>query len=111
MKKLHLKQYRIRVFFTNKIKEFNKAAETDYSLEEVAGLCHFNECARQIIIAVFDDKISTLAHEVHHAIVSINAMIGAPIDKSSNEHNAYLTGYITEEFLKHNLIDITKGLK
>lgn len=108
MKKIKLEQYRIDVFFTKDLDEFNeKSGATDLT-KTVAGCCHRNEDTRQILIGIFDNSLGTLSHEIFHAVLDISEMIESGVNRETNEHCAYLTCFLMEKLLGLGAIDFTK---
>ena len=53
------------------------------------------------IMAVFDGDISIVAHEAVHTAYSILECADIKTDKDNDEMLAYLTGWLTKEFVKH----------
>lgn len=93
-------------------KSFAKAATKlgikPYSLAGSGGLCDPSTLpvTGVVLVGVFDGELSTLVHELFHAVVHLMAWTGVPLKTgAANETYAYLLGYLYDAVVK------TPGLK
>ena len=98
MRKINIEQYKTHLYFTDNIDDFNKKTGNDYKVEDFDGLCAAK--GGEIIVGVFNSQVSTLSHEIFHAVMRLSERIGSPVDMSTDEHNAYMTGYLMNKILK-----------
>jgi len=74
----------------------------DLSLEKSGGMCYCLPKGSTIIRLKANDGsakwMSTLTHEIFHAVYYTMAFIGCKLGEKSEEAYAYLIGYITEQF-------------
>lgn len=61
------------------------------------GFCFTPAEHNAFIIGVFDGKISTLVHEISHAIISLFEYIEIPINDACSEAFTYLLGHLIEK--------------
>ena len=108
MKKVRMHQYDVDVFCTTSRADFTKKTGFSADPKDCCGLCANQKSQSMICIGLFNNSISTLTHEIHHALVALNFFIGSPMNADTEEHNAYMAGYLMEQMLKKGLVDFTK---
>lgn len=97
MKKVLLKDKSMTIIFDTKKQSFEKVCENDFlkDLEVV--------CVREgnvVYVGVFDNKKSTLVHELFHCIDFINKRVNEFPESCFSESNAYLIEYLFKSFEK-----------
>lgn len=94
MKKLNCHPYPTRIWFTQDKDEFNRktlkligdtGAEDNYT-----GCCAWNSQTGEIVIGVFDSKLTTLVHELGHAMLMVFAYVCMPVNFDTEEAYCYL---------------------
>lgn len=98
MKQIKIYMLPINIYFTTSREEFTKKTKEDTS--GTNGMYFYNRATLSVAIGVFTNTIKTFNHELFHALLSINELIGSEINGSTNELNAYLFGEISEKCLK-----------
>lgn len=76
--------FKVNVYFSKKRKHFKKFKK---NISEFDGLCV--KYKNNIYVGVFNNKNSTLSHELFHCIVFLNEIIGSNINIETQEYNAY----------------------
>lgn len=95
MKTIKLPEKRISIVFeSNKIK-YEKLIKQDIS--NCDGFCYYNSI-NKIYVGVFNKKKSVLCHELFHCIDFLNQHLSEFDDSKFSESNAYLIGYLFQEF-------------
>lgn len=71
----------------------------DKVLDTTGGQCGYSENQALIIIGVFNNKISTLVHEIHHAVNYFCKYIGVSISIENDEYTAYISQNLVKKIL------------
>lgn len=92
MRKIKQDIYPISFYYCNTKRDFMKQTKSDIC--NSSGKCYFeydyeNKIETRIIIAVFDNKIGTLIHELQHAVIYLSDYIGMNINMQTSEAFCY----------------------
>lgn len=101
--KIELKDKKINIFVYKSKKTYTKRSGWEVDKYTI-GLASFDKNTRNIYLGIFDNKKSTLVHELFHAMQYINILLHENDDKNVNfsESNAYLFEYLFEKISKKN---------
>ena len=102
--KVEIKQYETTVYMTDCPKRAARLALSEgkekQEFTDCAGMTYFNPAKAVMVLYVADTKLSTLCHEIIHAIDYISCRIGADIHADS-EPWAYLGDHLFKEYLEN----------
>lgn len=93
--KLNCHPYPVHIWFTNSyrlhaIKCDEQCIDTE-GADGSTGICSSNEPERgRQVIGLFKNDLTTLAHEVEHAVINLCHYIGMPINTQTTEAVAYI---------------------
>ncbi|EFM0018489.1 TPA: hypothetical protein IHD35_000551 [Escherichia coli] len=93
--KINCHPYPVHIWFTNShrfhaSKCYSEGIDTD-GAEGCAGICSSSEPDRgRQVVGVFDNDLTTLVHEVQHAVINLCHYIGMPINTQTTEAVAYI---------------------
>ncbi|QPL10939.1 hypothetical protein PP754_gp098 [Pectobacterium phage Possum] len=93
----------VNIWFTNSSllleQQTKKFRDTPINANECAGIVTYNESRNQMVVGYFVSNLAVLSHELSHAVISLFAYIGMPINEETTEPFAYMLEYLTDQCL------------